>query len=184
LLAYGAPPADPPRELRDRILSTARAERPNVVPLRPRWAVPAAAAAAVAVAASVALAIWAVSLSRTVDRDRSTAATQQSLARILADPNARHVQLSGASGSVVITGSGEAALVISGLERARPGTTYEAWVIRKGQPLPAGTFDGGASSTLVRLTPRVETGSSVAVTVEPGSGSQAPTTQPIFQARA
>src|SRR5690242_15880496 len=54
LLAYGAPPADPPRELRDRILSTARAERPNVVPLRPRWAVPAAAAAAVAVAASVA----------------------------------------------------------------------------------------------------------------------------------
>src|SRR5919204_4643290 len=50
-LAYGVDAPAPPPQLRERILEHARAERANVVPLRPRWAVPAAAAAAVAVAA-------------------------------------------------------------------------------------------------------------------------------------
>ena len=35
-LAYGAPAAEPPDALRERILSTARAERETVVPFRPR----------------------------------------------------------------------------------------------------------------------------------------------------
>src|SRR5919108_5982985 len=47
-LAYGVEAPAPPPQLRDRILERARAERPNVVPLRPRWAVPSAAAAVVA----------------------------------------------------------------------------------------------------------------------------------------
>ncbi|MGH2450297.1 MAG: anti-sigma factor, partial [Candidatus Limnocylindria bacterium] len=36
-LAHAAPPAAPPPALRERILEQARSERPNVVPLRPRW---------------------------------------------------------------------------------------------------------------------------------------------------
>ena len=45
-LALAADPAAPPPGLRGRILDAARAERPNVVPLRPRWAYPVAAVAA------------------------------------------------------------------------------------------------------------------------------------------
>src|SRR6266568_1133993 len=68
-LAYGieAPPLPP--QLRERILEGARAERPNVVPLRPRWAVPAAATAVAALAAVIALAIWASSLSSRLESD-------------------------------------------------------------------------------------------------------------------
>jgi anti-sigma factor RsiW len=51
-LAYAADAPPPPSHLRSRILAAARSARPNVVPLRPRWALPAAAAAAVAVAAA------------------------------------------------------------------------------------------------------------------------------------
>src|ERR687888_2581663 len=57
-LAAAVEPVDPPPALRERILTEARAERPNVVPLRPRWTVPVVGAAAVATAAAVALAIW------------------------------------------------------------------------------------------------------------------------------
>ena len=39
-LALAAGAADPPPALRERILDAARAERPNVVPLRPRWTAP------------------------------------------------------------------------------------------------------------------------------------------------
>ena len=52
-LAYAADGPEPPPTLRDRILAQARADRPNVVPLRPRWAVPAAATAVLAVAAAM-----------------------------------------------------------------------------------------------------------------------------------
>src|SRR5207248_5741348 len=65
-LAYGVAGPQPPPQLRTQILERARAERPNVVPLRPRWAVPAAVAAAAAVAATIALAIWVTSLSNRV----------------------------------------------------------------------------------------------------------------------
>ena len=54
-LARAAEGPAPPPALRGRLLERARAERPNVVPLRPRrWAVPVATAAA-AVAAVIAI---------------------------------------------------------------------------------------------------------------------------------
>src|SRR5436309_6723481 len=60
-LAYGAEGPAPPPELKDRILASAREERPNVVPLargRRNWTAPLAATAAVAAAAAIALGIW------------------------------------------------------------------------------------------------------------------------------
>ena len=61
-LAFAVEPGTPPPALRGRILDAARAERPNVVPLRPRWAAPVAAVAAVAACVAVGLGIWNVSL--------------------------------------------------------------------------------------------------------------------------
>src|SRR5258708_4007463 len=62
-LALAVEPAAPRAALRGRILDAARAERPNVVPLRPRWAYPVAAVAAVAACAAIGLGVWAAQLS-------------------------------------------------------------------------------------------------------------------------
>jgi hypothetical protein len=75
-------------------------------------------------------------------------------------------------------GTREAVLVASGLNPAPPGKTYELWVIADGAPVPAGVFqvepDGRAAFRLPALeqTTRVR---SFLVTVEPISGSPAPT---------
>src|SRR5207249_11713756 len=52
-LAFAVESPAPPAELRSRILVAARAERPNVVPLRPRWTAVTRAVAAVAAIAAI-----------------------------------------------------------------------------------------------------------------------------------
>src|SRR5919109_310159 len=83
-LAYGVEAPAPPPRLRARILDSARAERTNVVPLRPRWAIPAAVTAVAAVAAVIALAIWASSLSGRVDRLQVRSDKSERVAAVLA----------------------------------------------------------------------------------------------------
>ena len=160
-LAYAVPPADPPPALRGRILEAARAERPNVVPLRRGWSRPLAVVAAVAACAAVGLAVWNVSLHNRLD---------QAL---------RGVPLTGAKGSVVVSG-GNGALVVSDLAAAPAGKTYEAWVIANGTARPAGLFPGGGRTIVFRLTRPLPAGAVVAVTVEPAAGSAQPTQKPII----
>jgi anti-sigma-K factor RskA len=164
-LAYAAPPARPPEELRGRILAAARAERPNVVPLRPRsWSRPLAVGAAVAVCAVVGLAVWNVSLHNRLDTAREAL---------------RGVPVTGATGSVVVSG-GRGALVVSDLAAAPAGKTYEAWVIQDGRAKPAGTFAGGGRTLVFRLTRPLPAGAVVAVTLEPSGGVEQPTQKPII----
>jgi anti-sigma-K factor RskA len=163
-LAFAADPAEPPPALRDRILETARAERPNVVPLRPTartWAFRGLAAAACA--AVVGLAVWNVSL-----RDRLDSARGALTA----------VELNGAAGSVVVGPSGQGTLVVSGLAPTAPGKTYEAWVIKGGKAVPAGIFSARGTS-VVHLKRRIPSGAIVGITIEPAGGSLQPTSQPI-----
>jgi anti-sigma-K factor RskA len=163
VLAYAAAPATPPPALRNRILVAAGSERPNVVPLRPRWAYPVAAAAAVAACVAVGLGVWNVSLSNRLSNARAL----------------QSVPVSGAPGSLVVGTNGSAALVLFRLDSAPAGKTYEAWVIHgKRAPVPAGLFRGGGA-TFVPLERKVRKGSVVAVTVEPAGGSDAPTTKPF-----
>jgi len=162
-LAYAAGPAAPPPFLRDRILVAARAERPNVVPLRPRWVYPVAAVAAVAACVAIGLGIWNVSLHNRLGRAEAL----------------HSVPVSGAPGSLVVDRNGSAALVLYRLDSAPAGKTYEAWVIRgKLAPKPAGLFRGGGA-TFFPIAGKVRKGSVVAVTVEPAGGSDAPTTKPF-----
>jgi len=76
-MAYAAPPASPAEGLRARILGQARVERAKVLPFNRRY-LPRpgvlAAATAVAAAAAVALGIWAVTLDRDLNRERSARA--------------------------------------------------------------------------------------------------------------
>jgi len=177
-LAYGVEAPPPPPQLRERILDRARAERANVVPLRPRWALPAAAMAVAAVAAAIALAIWASSLSNKVDRLQASAAKQEQIAAILAAPGAQYV---GNRGSVlVVTRSGLGALVVRELGPARKGLVYEAWVADHGKPKPAGTFQSKGLLTIVPLKQAVPKGATVLVTREKRR-VDSPTTTPFIR---
>jgi anti-sigma-K factor RskA len=164
-LAHAVEPAAPSPALRERILEAARAERPNVLPLRPRWAYPAAAAAAVAACAAVALGIWGLSLD-----NRAGNSNAQAIER---------VAVSGAQNSFVVYSGQSAGLVLSGLAAAPSGKTYEAWVIEGKLASPAGLFRGGSPTTYVAIGRKVPKGSVVAVTVEPAGGSARPTTKPF-----
>jgi anti-sigma-K factor RskA len=160
-LAYAAEGPEPPAELRDRILAAARQEpqRANVVPLRPRWLLPATAVAAVAAAcAAVGLGLWANSLRDTQPQ--------------------RVVAVQGAPGNLIVSGD-DATLVVC-LDEAPAAQTYEAWVIKAERPRPAGLFPGGCSS--IPLDEPVERGDVVAVTLEPEGGSDQPTTDVLASA--
>lgn len=171
----------PPPALRDRILTAARAERPNVVPLQPRrertrLLAASVAAAVVAAAAAIALAFYAADLSSDLDREREAAA-------VLADPAARAVPLEGGSGRLVVSPSGEAVLVTQ-LDPAPSERVYKLWIVRSATPRPDGTFDGERAADVVRLQGRVRRGDVVAVTVERNPDVPAPTTDPLLTAQA
>ena len=162
----------PPEALRRRILEQARAEPSNVVPFRPRrsLAVSVAAAAAVAAtAAAVSLGVWAASLHHSLSHERAAV-------QILGDPHARRVPVQGATGEVVVTPSGEAALAVD-LPAPPSGKTYEAWVRDDGVHRDR-LFDG-KSAVLER---RLHAGVTVLVTLEPAGGVDAPTSTPVLSA--
>jgi len=157
-LAHGVDAHQPPPALKERILDEARGERRNVVRLRAPWALRiTGAAAAVAAVAAIALGIWATSLHDQLGER----------------PQA--FRLDGANGQLVVTSQGGAALIVEDLAAAPAGKTYEAWVIDGGSPKPAGTFEGGAPRTAFALTRNVPEDATVAVTIEPAGGSEAPT---------
>jgi hypothetical protein len=183
-LAYAADAPAPPADLRTRILEQARDERPNVVPLRPRWVKPVAAVAAVAVCAVVALAIWAASLSNKLDRQNArvaqSATRQERIAQLLASPGLRVVSTAHGSIAIAAASNGNAALIWEDLEDPGPGLTYEAWVASGGgKPQPAGLFSGGRI-VVVPLDQPVRKGATVLVTKEVAGGRSTPSSAPIL----
>jgi len=173
-LAYAAPPTAPPPELKQRILTQARAERPNVVPLKRRrsWTASLAAAAAIAACAAVALGIWAASLSNSQDPVES----------VLSKPGSRLVSM-GTAGALAVAPDGTAVLQVS-VPPAPTGKTYEAWVIQSGgKAKPAGLFPGRAGTSIVEIPRPVRPGAVVAVTLERAGGAREPTSKPLAQSK-
>jgi anti-sigma-K factor RskA len=165
-LAHGVEAPAPSPALGRRIMEQARRERPKVVPLRPRWVLPAtAAAAAVAACVAIGLGVWTAILDNRLD----------------ARPDV--VALEGTNGSLIVSSAGEGTLLVDRLAAAPAGKTYEAWVIQDGNPLPAGTFAGGGRVAFA-LTRQVPDGAVVAVTIERAGGVARPTTTPLFASEA
>lgn len=169
-LAFAAPSSQVPAGLRGRILQAARDEGSKVVPLRPRWAYPALAAAAAAACAAIGLGVWAATL-------HSRLGSAQALVT---------VPLHGASGSLVLSRGGEAALVVSRLAAPPGNKAYEVWVIHGATARRAGLFSPRAgATTVIRLAERVSSGDRVGITLEPKGGSPQPTGKPlVLSARA
>jgi anti-sigma-K factor RskA len=168
-LAYSVPAAQPPPELKERILDQARSERPNVVPLQGRrnWTAPLGIAAAAAAAVAVGLGVWGATRSTNAD----------AFARVLGKPGARVLNMGG-SGAVAVAPDGEAALALR-VGHAPAGKTYEAWVIQGKTARRAGLFPGGGDVSVVKLQRPVPKGSIVAVTVERAGGVEQPTQKPF-----
>lgn len=180
VLAYDIDLAPLPQTLEHRILDAARAERPNVVPLRQRVAVPAAALGVAAAAAAVVLGIWVARLSDSLDRERSETKRQTSVINILSD--CTRVPTQRGNGSVCVAPTRKAVLVVDALERAGAGKTYEAWVVTGERAEPAGLFEGGPGRRYVQLTRPVPQSATVGVTLEKKGGVDAPTTPMVLRA--
>ena len=185
-LAFGVVSPPPPARLRERILTTAAAERENVVslPMRRPWLVrSAAAAASIAACTAIGLGIWAASLSHSLDRARASSASARAIAQVLANPSSHQTALKGGSGTVAVDPAGRGVLIVRRLPAAPSGHTYEAWVIPAGgMPQKAGLFAGGDSTTMVPLA-NVPKGAVVAATVERAGGVDQPTQTPIVSAQ-
>lgn len=167
-LAYAAGEESPSPKLRGRVLMQVRA-RPSRAPrLRlQRWTIPAVATAAAA--AAIALALWAASLDHSLARERTARTADAQTLAVLASPEARRYPLIGERGMLAVAPGGRAVLVVSRLDSAPGGKSYEAWVVTGGEPQAAGVFEGGGRSTVV-LTRRVPRGARVLVSMERAGG--------------
>ena len=171
-LAFTIEGPAPPAALRAAILDAAGADRPNVVPLRPRrtFTSVAAAFAVAASAAAVGFGVWAASLHNSLSDSRAAV-------RVLGDPASRHVPVGGSRGELVVAPSGQAVLAVR-LPKLPSGKTYEAWIADPAVKR-AGQFEGGAFT----LPQHVSRGAQVMVTVERSGGVDAPTSKPLLAVR-
>jgi len=110
----------------------------------------------------------------------------QQLAAIVAAPDVQTVAApvaDGGSATLVSSESlGVSAMVFEGLPALDADEAYALWYISDGTPAPAGLFTvtaGGDGEVVQVLDGAFEPGTIVGVTVEPASGSPAPTTEPI-----
>ncbi len=110
----------------------------------------------------------------------------QQLAAIVAAPDVETVAspvADGGSATLVSSESlGVSAMVFEGLPELDADEAYALWYITDGEPTPAGLFtveSDGDGQVVQVLDGAFEAGTIVGVTVEPASGSPAPTTTPI-----
>jgi anti-sigma-K factor RskA len=165
-LAYAAPAAAPPPELRERLLAAVEPVVPTAARApegrrRAWWPRVTAVLAPALAAALVVLGVW-------------TASLQDQLESLQTNLGRGAAALPGI-GTVVASADGRATLYAR-VTPAPAGHTYEAWVIRGKTAFPAGTFAGSGQLVLTRTARR---GDTLAVPMEPAGGSPHPTTTPI-----
>ena len=179
-LALEADEAEPPPELRARLLETAggeRQERHHVNNGRP-----ALGLAGAALLASLGVAAWALSLDRSLDHTRLQQRATVDAVVLIAQPDTRRLRLRGADGLLAVDRIGRAVLVVNGLRRAPEGKTYQTWLIRSGPAESAGVFVGGGELSVVVLTRRVPPSALVAVSLEREGGARRPHRPLVFAA--
>ena len=192
-LADGAWSVPPPR-MRHQVLAriggtpqlSPRGHRRSAVSPASRWRRIAAACAVVGMlGVGAAATTYAVQEQRLADQRVAAAAVQQRADRVqavLAAPDAalRAGELSGGGRvSVVMSASVDAAVVVlADAPSPGPQRAYELWMVQGQTPLSVGLLAPGQSQA-TELVEGVRGRDAFAVTVEPASGSPAPTTTPL-----
>jgi anti-sigma-K factor RskA len=183
LLAFATDAIEPPARLRAAILdAVAEPVTATSRPARVRLAFLRGAFAGTLAGAAIALVIG-IALHGKLSDVRGSRDAQSALVSSLLRPGSQVEQLTGnVQGAVVRSGAG-GKLVLVDLPKPAAGRTYEAWLIGADKtPLPAGTF-GGGKAVVVPLVGDAGGSKTVAITVEPDGGSQAPTTKPFASAQ-
>jgi anti-sigma-K factor RskA len=202
LLAFSVSGPQPPARSRDR-LTAAIAKEPRQAGKRsPRrsvwWNAFEWAAAAAAVIIVVLLVRQNTDMQRQVAGLAANASNQQAqlmqakeLLTSLTSPDALHFTLVAGKTppqpqgkAIYVRGTGTLVFLANNMPKLPAQKIYELWLIpASGAPIPAGIFrpDAHGTATVVRppLPPGVEA-KTFAITVEPESGSAAPTSQPIM----
>ncbi|CAN7602959.1 anti-sigma factor [Mycolicibacterium frederiksbergense] len=171
--------AEPPAELRERLIATVSAEQTGQVrqlrPPRRRWstAVAAAAAAVVIGVATFGVGWW-----------LRPVPTKTTAEQIFAAPDVRTVSgqiPTGGTATVVFSRERNAGvLVMNNVEPPTTGTVYQMWLIDTEGAHSAGVMDAGAiAPSTTAVLPDLGSSTTLAFTVEPGSGSDRPTTTPF-----
>lgn len=201
LLAFSAMGPKPPARSRQRLMAAiAQEPRAQVRPLRRRtwWTILEWAAAAAAIVIVVLLLHQNTELRRRITGIEANSITQQQqlaeakeLLATLTSADASHFTLIAAKTppqpqgkAIYIRGSGTLVFLASNLPELPPQKTYELWLIpTSGAPIPAGIFKPDARGNAALIKPPLPTGveaKTFAITVEPGTGSTAPTSTPIM----
>jgi hypothetical protein len=131
----------------------------------------------------VLLALWATSLSRSLHREQSARQGDRQILSVLSEPEARHIAISGANGSLVVSPTRSAVLVVDGLSVAPRGATYEAWFVTAKGAEPAGLFSGGPGRQFTLLSRPVPAHAQFAVTLERAGGVAKPTSAMLIRAQ-
>ena len=182
LMLSQAPEVVPPSRLRRRVLASVGRERAG-------WGWVAALAAAFLLV----VALWLSLEKRTADRDLVEARAERDRLEqaftFLNQPETRQVnfgqgQPAPPRGNIFLNPRMGVLLIASNLPALPSGKAYEMWVIPKGgAPRPAGLFQSGPQGNAMHILPgAVDPDVTVAVTVEPDSGSPAPTSDILFSA--
>lgn len=179
----------PPSRVRRRVLASVGMERAGW-----GWV------GAVAAACFLIVALWLSLAKRTADQQlaEARATLKQSVAdrdrleqafTFLNQPETRQVNFGQGNpapprGNFFLNPRLGVLLMASNLPALPAGKTYEMWVIPKGgAPRPAGLFQSGPQGTAMHILPgTVDPNVTLAVTVEPESGSAAPTSGILFTA--
>jgi anti-sigma-K factor RskA len=187
LLLSQAQDVVPPSRLRRRVISSVGMERPG-------WGWIALLAAA----CSLIVTLWLSLEKRTTDHELATAraSLQQAVSErdqleqafaFLNQPETRQVnfgqgQPAPPRGNFFLNPRMGVLLIASNLPALPAGKAYEMWLIPKGAaPRPAGLFQSGPQGTALHiLAGMVDSNVTLAVTVEPESGSPAPTSNVLF----
>jgi hypothetical protein len=186
-----APEVAPPGRLKRRVLATAGVERSGW-----SWA------ALLGAACMLVVALWLSVEER--QRSAELADARRNLIQVsaqrdllqqalnfLSDPETVPVgfgkgQPAPPHGNVLVNPRSGVLLIASNLPPLTAGKTYQMWLIPKaGAPRPAGLFQSDPTGGALHILPGpVDTTAlgAVAVSVEPESGSPAPTTTPVIQA--
>ncbi len=168
LIGATAPPAQPSRNLRRRILASVGAR-----PSRLNWVAALAVAALLLLAAA-----FFVASNRHRNQEQSAAFA------ILSGPRTTEVSFGG--GKVFVNPTRGVLLIASNLPRTAADKIYEMWIIPKGaKPVPAGLFQSqndGSAMHVRQGTVDLASTAAVAVTVENEAGADQPTTTPLIVA--
>src|SRR6266851_2484876 len=186
--------AEPPPELRDRVLAAAARTRqlpPEVRtharPRRTRAWVPWVPwlSGAIATASIVVAVLFGFAQAHTQQELNQVRAENQAIALVLSAPQVRLLTHSTSKGGVatVVLAAFRHQLVVttSGLPSLPAGKVYQLWLIGKTKIVSAGLLPASTSGqTPPVLASGVVKGDTLGLTVEPAPGSAQPTTKPIL----